>query len=78
MKRKKSKMMGTVALSVLVASSLSSPIVALAADTTSVETKPAAVITQQSAVSTLGESTKVSGTPNGGGRSANSATGSAE
>lgn len=78
MKRKKSKMMGTVALSVLVASSLSSPIVALAADTTSVETKPAAVITQQSAASTSGESVAASGTQNGGGRSANSATGRAE
>lgn len=66
MKRKKSKMMGTVALSVLVASSLSSPMVALAADTTSVETKPAAVITQQSAASTSGESTTVLGTQNGG------------
>lgn len=66
MKRKKSKMMGTVALSVLVASSLSSPMVALAADTTSAETKPAAVITQQSAASTSSETTTVSGTQNGG------------
>jgi len=77
MKRKKSKMMGTVALSVLVASSLSSPIVALA-DTTSSETKPASVISQQSAASTSGKSVAASGTQNGGERSANSATGRAE